>query len=103
MKTFTQLKKSMSAGMLDKVCKNLVIEYASSGPEKSEKYFCTKYGVTTSCYRKMKDYALEHLVSAEIVNKAMQKAIANQKLNHPQAGYSSVKKTHRIYMNRQMV
>ena len=103
MKTFTQLQKGLSKGMLDNLCKNLVVEYANSGPEKSEKYFCNKYGVTASCYRRMKDHALNNnLVSDEVVNMAMQKAIANQKLHEPKAGFSSVRKTHKIFLNRQM-
>ena len=100
-KTFTQLKKIWTEERLNRMCKQLVLEYVDSGPEKSEAYFCRKYGIMPSCYKKMKEYAMENnLVSDEVVNKAMKKAIANQKLNCSRAGFSSVKKTFRTYVKR---
>ena len=101
-KTFTQLKKSLSKERMDDICKQLVLEYADSGPEKSETYFCKKYSITPSCYKKMKDYAFNNnLVGDDVVHRAMNKAIANQKLHNANAGWSSVNKTFNIFLNRQ--
>ena len=100
-RTFTQLKKSLSAERLNSMCRQLVLEYVSSGPEKAEAYFCRQYGITPSCYKKMKEYAMENnLVTDEVVHMAMKKAIANQKLHSAKAGWSSIQKTFRTFVKR---
>lgn len=98
---FTQLKKTMSLEELNKFCKKVTEEYATSEPQFARTYFCERYKITVSCFYKILEYAVvRNLVEDVIVSKMMTKAIANQNLHKSGAGASSIVKYARMYTER---
>ena len=78
-KNFSDLKKIKTIREFNKLCAEIAREYAETDIFQAETYFTEEYGITPSCYRKMKEYAVTHyLVSDWIVGKMEEKAKANQ-------------------------
>ena len=100
-RTKTELLKSVGEERYKELCIKLITEYATTDPRHAESDLCEKYKIKPSCYRAMKDDGIaNNWVSDDIVDKVMNKAIANQKLHAPKAGKTSVNKTLRMYKVR---
>ena len=100
-RNFTNLKKNMSIEQLDKFCKNLSEEYARTPYCVSRSHFCNTYNITTSCYERVKEYAIVNcLVSDLTVEQMRDKAVANQQFHSQYAGTSTWEKFERLIEER---
>ena len=100
-RSFEQLKKSMLYNEFNNFCKKMTEEYANSEAQFARTYYTTKYNISISCYYKIIEYAIvTNLVNDAVVSKAMNKAVANQKLHNQNAGCSSKVKYSKMYSQR---
>lgn len=100
-RSFIQLKKLMRYDEFCKFCKKVTEEYANSEAQFARSYFTENYNVSENCYYKILEYAVvTNLVEDVIVNKMMNKAVANQNLHSQGAGGSSIAKYARMYTQR---
>ena len=100
-RNFTQLQKSMTYWEFNNFCKKVTEQYANSEAKFARTYYTQMYNISESCYYRIIEYAIvTNLVNEKNVNKAMNKAIANQKLHNPNAGSTSLVKYSKMYAQR---
>lgn len=100
-RNWTQLKKSMTTEQLNRFCKKLAEQYANSESYFAMDYFCKLHNITTSCYYKVKEYAVtQNLVDDDIVNKMMRKSAGNRDMHAKDAGVATVAKFARMSEER---
>lgn len=101
-RSFTQIKKSMSAEEFKSFCIQIAEKYANSNGEFARSYFMKEYGISASCFYKILETAIVcNWVSDETVKKMEAKALLNQKAHIAEAGLSTRKHYAKMRQKRQ--
>jgi len=100
-RSFTKLKKSMSAQEFDNFCKKITEEYAKSEAQFARTYFTQHYNISESCFYKILEHAVvSNLVEDVIVTKMTNKAVQNQNAHKNGAGVTTIAKYAKMYAKR---
>lgn len=101
-RSFTQIKKSMSAKEFKSFCIPIAEKYANSNEEFARSYFMKKYDISASCFYKILETTIIYnWVSDETVKKMETKALRNQKAHAAEAGLSTRKHYAEMRQKRQ--
>lgn len=101
-RSFTQIKKSISAKEFKSFCIQITEKYANSNEEFARSYFMKEYDISASCFYKILETAIIYnWVSDETVKKMEAKALINQKAHKAEAGLSTRKHYAEMRQKRQ--
>lgn len=100
-RNMTTLKKTLSIEEMDALAVKVTMEYVKSSNEFARTYFCDKYGLTSSAFYKLLEYAVViGLVEEKVIDKMEEKAITNSKLHAEGAGAATKIKYAKLRMQR---
>lgn len=101
-RSYTKIKKSMSAKEFKSFCIEIAEKYANSNEEFARSYFMKEYDISASCFYKILEITVVcNWVSDETVRKMEAKALKNQKAHAVEAGLSTRKHYAEMRQKRQ--